>query len=558
MTTEVTGARITARAVSRRPILSGISLDVAPGELLAIIGGSGAGKTTLLESLAGIRPPDDGEIVRDGGAGPVGFVPQDDIVHRELPLARTLRYEARLRLPAGTGRAEIENRVAWVLSALALTDRAERRVGSLSGGERKRASIAVELLTRPPVLFLDEPTSGLDPATAAEVMRLLRRLAASGTTTVLTTHNPPDVDFCDRIAVLSPDGRLAFTGTPADALAHFGTATISGIYTALTGASAARDEHLPLPDNTANTGSASPSPSPPASASGAASGRRIGAARQCGLLVRRTLDILVRNRLTLAILAGSPVMVLAMFALLFKPGAFSPTHPNPGTTVMILFWIAFGGFFFGLTYGLLQICTEAAVLRRERLAGLSATAYVLSKAGVLLPLLVVVDALMLAVLRGLDRLPAASWTAYGEVMVTLSLSSAAALALGLLISAAVTDPSQATLALPMLCFPQVLFVGAILPVPVMAAGGRWISYAMSNRWAFEALGHSLGVRSLWASGASPLGPPLLASYGSTFDRALWVDWTVLAALTVASLAAAIAVVTHRAPRLPTTSTPLPS
>ncbi|MCP2339032.1 ABC transporter ATP-binding protein/permease [Actinomadura rupiterrae] len=536
MTTEAAGARITVRGVSRRPILTGISLDVGPGGLLAIIGGSGAGKTTLLEALAGIRRPDAGEVLREGAFGPPGFVPQDDIVHRELPLARTLRYEARLRLPAGTTRAEIDRRVEWVLAALDLTAKSGQRVGWLSGGERKRASIAVELLTRPPVLFLDEPTSGLDPATAAEVMRLLRGLAASGTTTVLTTHNPPDVEFCDRIAVLSPDGTLAFTGTPAEALEHFRTPTISGIYTTLNGASALRNERPTMHDTQA----------------GDTSGQRIGPVRQCGLLVRRTLDILVRNRLTLAILVGSPVMVLAMFALLFKPGAFSPTHPNPGTTVMILFWIAFGGFFFGLTYGLLQICTEAAVLRRERLAGLSATAYVLSKVGVLLPLLVAVDALMLAVLRVLDRLPSASWSAYGEVMVTLTLSSAAALTLGLLISAAVTDPSQATLALPMLCFPQVLFVGAILPVPVMASGGRWISYAMSNRWAFEALGHSLGIRALWSSGASPLGPPLLASYGTTFDHALWLDWLILATLTLTSLTSAIAVVAHRNPHLPTT------
>jgi len=366
---------------------------------------------------------------------------------------------------------------------------------------------------------------------AADLMRLLKGLAAAGTTVVLTTHNPADVGPCDRVVVLSGQGDLAYFGTPDDALAHFGTTTVDEIYPKLAGA-AERDWRM---STTRQRSTAGP---------------KIGPARQWTLLTGRTADILTRGRLTVAILAGSPVMVLVMFAVLFKPGAFDYARPSPGTTVMILFWIAFGGFFFGLTYGLLQVCTEAAVLRRERLAGLSATAYIMSKVAVLLPLLAVVDALMLGVLRLLDRLPSASASTYAQVFVTLTLSSAAALALGLLISAAVTDPAQATLALPMLCFPQVLFVGAILPVPVMAAPGRWISYAMSNRWAFEGLGHSLNVAGLWATGRSPLGPPLLASYGGTFDRTITADWLILAALTAAFLAAACVVVARRMPGLP--------
>src|SRR5918992_744914 len=137
---------------------------------------------------------------------------------------------ARLRLRKDTSPAEIYPAVRDVLTALDLADRAELRVGSLSGGQRKRASIAVELLTRPEVFFLDEPTSGLDPAIAAEFMRLLRRLGDSGTTVVLATHNPPDVRHCDKIAFLARDGYLAFFGTPAAACAHFATEGIEEIY----------------------------------------------------------------------------------------------------------------------------------------------------------------------------------------------------------------------------------------------------------------------------------------------------------------------------------------
>jgi hypothetical protein len=253
------------------------------------------------------------------------------------------------------------------------------------------------------------------------------------------------------------------------------------------------------------------------------------------VLSRRTLT---RNRLTLAILLGSPVMVVAMFAILFRPGAFDFADPSPSAIAMIVFWVTFAAFFFGLTYGLLQICTEQAILRREQLVGQRLSAYVLSKVTVLLPFLLVVVVLMLAILRALDRLPAASATTYVTVGVTLALDAAAALMLGLLTSAAVGNPSQATLALPMLCFPAVLFSGAIVPVHVMAGAGAAISAVMPDRWAFEALGHDLGIRDLLAHGGSPLGPPLLQAYGDAGTQTTSVYWLYLAAFAVVFFAGA--------------------
>ncbi|GLY95153.1 hypothetical protein Acsp02_24080 [Actinoplanes sp. NBRC 103695] len=513
-----------------RRTLDKVSLVVAPGELVAIIGASGAGKTTLLDALSGVRPPAEGEVRRDGAAGaPVGYVPQDDIIHQQLPLARTLRYAARLRLPA----AEVDRQVAEVLDVLGLAARADTRVASLSGGERKRASIAVELLARPGALFLDEPTSGLDPAAAADLLALLRRIADGGVPVVLTTHNPADVGRCDTVVVLAPGGRLVFAGPPADAPAHFKTEDLIGVYAVLADASAwpgAGENERSFPSPVSENERLS---SPPA---------RRG---QTLLLARRNVDILRSNRLTLAILAGSPLMILAMFLMLFEAGSFDETSPDPGTTVMILFWIAFGVFFFGLTYGLLQICTELPILRREVFAGLRLGPYLAAKVVLLLPLLAVADLVLLAVLRLLDRLPALGAAGFAEVYLTALLASACALALGLLCSASVSDVAQASLLLPMLCFPQVLFVGAILPVPVMAPVGRAISYAMSNRWAFEALGHSTNVPELWRNGGSPLGPPLLAAYGDSFDRPEWHNWLILAGMTVLFLVATVLVLRRR-------------
>jgi ABC-type multidrug transport system ATPase subunit len=568
---------IDMRAVQQRArtgdlILRDVSLTVGRGEMVAIIGGSGAGKTTLLDTMCGRRPPAAGTVTRI--TGNIGYVPQDDVIHLALPLARTLRYAAALREVAPSV-------VDDVLRTLELTGRSHVPVGDLSGGERKRASIAAELLAAPTLFFLDEPTSGLDPARGAELMRTLRSLTVAGTTVVLTTHNPADANRCDKVAVLADGGHLAFFGTPAAARDYFGTDSLDEIYERLAGigdpakAWSRRYFFRSQPSPRTHAASSPPSallesdgtPRQPAvepieSVESIEPDETVGAivparralrpVRQWLLLTQRNAEILSRARLTLAILAGAPIMVLLMFLVLFRPGAFALAQPNPEATVMIASWVAFGGFFFGLTYGLLQICTEFAVLRRERFAGLNAGAYVLAKAAVLLPLLAVVDLLFLVVLRALGRLPETG--DYGAMFVTLLLSSVAALGLGLLISAAVAEPSQATIALPMVCFPQVLFVGAILPVPAMAVVGKWISFAMTDRWAFEALGHSLGVAGLWASGRSPLGPPLLASYGSTFSGAAGVDWLILAGFAIAFLAATVLVVLRKTSSRPLVAT----
>src|SRR5262245_4349189 len=524
-----------SQQIQGRTALHDVSFSVAPGEVVAIVGGSGAGKTTLLETMIGIRPPAGGA-VRIAGAhdrSDVSYVPQDDIIHRDLPLGRTLRYAAQLRLPAGTPPAVVDRTVDETLAALDLTARAGVRVGSLSGGQRKRASIAVELLTRPAVFFLDEPTSGLDPATAREVLRLLRRLAEAGTTIILTTHSPTDIDLCDRIVFLARDGYLAFVGTPVEARQYCGTTDLTVGYERL----ALEDTPETWAERVASVREPAPSEPSPVAPRDTVARQRVGPLRQWAVLTRRNADLLFRNRLTLAVLVGSPALVIAMMAVLFRPGAFDGAAATTGEASQTVFWLAFAGFCFGLTYGLLQSVGELAILRRERLAGLHATAYVGAKVAVLTPVLVLVAVGMLAVLRGLDRLPAASGGVYAALLVTLVLEALAALALGLLASASVTNAAQATLALPMLCFPQVLFAGAIVPVPDMAAPGQVMSTGLANRWAFESLGRALQLDRL-----IPLG-----SHHAAFAGSPVVGWTVLASFTVALLAATVAVVARRAP-----------
>jgi ABC-type multidrug transport system ATPase subunit len=544
--TDRAGARVDAVNISRRigarQILQEMSLSVAPGELIAIAGGSGAGKTTLLEILAGLQPPSVGEVRHDGvlrGArvsseSRIGYVPQDDIIHLEMPLRRTLCYAARLRLPAGTSAAEADRVVDETMHDLDLADRAEVPVRALSGGQRKRASIAVELLTRPNLFFLDEPTSGLDPSTAADVMRLLRRLSRRGVTVVLTTHEPAGIDRCDRVVFLARDGHLAFTGSPTEARRYFGVDDLNEVYGRLAGedtpatwAKRFAKNLAVLPDSIlrpVTTGS---------------DVKRTGVLRQWWLLTRRNVDVLVRNRLTLAVLLGSPVLVTVMMATLFRRGAFDPGGATNVGPAQIVFWIAFDGFFFGLTYGLLQIVGEMAVFRRERLAGLSVAAYVASKITALLPVLAGVSAVLLGVLRVLGRLPAAGWDVYAFLFVTIVIEATSALALGLLASAAVSNAAQAALALPMLCFPQVLFGGAIVPVDQMATPGRLMSLVLSNRHAFYALGRGLDLDRYTTT------LPAMSAYRNTFHGGTSASLIALAAFAVVLTLATVWVLDQR-------------
>ena len=539
-----------SRQVGARKILQELSLSVAPGELVAIAGGSGAGKSTLLEILAGLQPPSSGEVRHDGvicgtraGADTrIGYVPQEDIIHLEMPLRRTLRYAARLRLPAGTSAAEADRIVEQTMTDLDLADRADVPVRALSGGQRKRASIAVELLTRPHLFFLDEPTSGLDPSTAADVMRLLRRLSRRRVTVILTTHEPEGIDRCDRVAFLARDGHLAFTGSPAAARRYFRVEHLAEVYDRLA------DEHSPAIWAERFANSHTKSQTQPAAAPLRAETsdiKRTSVFRQWWLLTRRNVDVLFRNRLTLAVLLGSPVLVTAMMATLFQRGAFDTNSAADVGPAQIVFWIAFAGFFFGLTYGLLQIVGEMAVFRRERLAGLSVAAYVASKVTALLPVLAAVSAVLLGVLRALGRLPDVGWDVYALLFVTVVVEATSALALGLLASAAVSNAAQAALALPMLCFPQVLFGGAIVPVDEMATPGRLMSTVLSNRHAFEALGRDLDLDRYTST------LPAMSAYSDTFHGGTGASLIALASFAVALTLATVWVLDRR-------STPGPS
>ncbi|MGI9058854.1 MAG: FHA domain-containing protein [Ktedonobacteraceae bacterium] len=223
-------------------LLNDISLVIPPRKFVALVGGSGAGKSTLMDALNGLRPAQEGKVLYNGVDyyhnlaafnTQLGYVPQDDIVHRDLTVDRALYYAARLRLPRDFTKEQIKWRIDEVLEDVEMMERRGLLVSKLSGGQRKRVSIALELLANPSIFFLDEPTSGLDPGLDRKMMVLLRRLADRGRTIILVTHATNNINACDYVCFLAQGGRLAFFGPPNEAKVYFDRTDFAEIYSTL-------------------------------------------------------------------------------------------------------------------------------------------------------------------------------------------------------------------------------------------------------------------------------------------------------------------------------------
>jgi len=539
---DLSASSITARHISKtidnKTILQDISVAIKPREFIGLMGPSGCGKSTLMDALNGLRPATGGNVfINDldlyqnfnALRRSIGYVPQRDILHDALTVERTLFYAAKLRLPRGTSTEAVNSVINEVIQTVGLADQRHTAFRQLSGGQQKRLSLALELITKPSFLFLDEPTSPLDPETTENMMMLFRHLADEGRIVVMVTHKFEKFREMHQIAMLTKGGRLAFFGPPLEALQYFDCQEPGDIYRYI----GARD-----PDQLSRDFEKSPqhqkyvqsriveneSLSKTAEALQFGATRYEGPERNFGLsqwltLTQRYLEVKLKDkRNTLLLLAQAPIVALLLAIIVGDSANNSQT----------LFIAAIVSIWFGANNAVREIVSEAAIYSRERLVNLKIPSYVFSKFTVLSGIALVQCLLFVGILVGMNRLKAVDFL---SLTVVLYLTSLAGITTGLFFSALVNSTEKAMSVLPLILIPQLLLSGYLKPLndvyvfaqsqkpashaqfvdyeatkdqkppppkePVVKRDGlgvaNYAAYLMVARWTIEGLAHAVSI-----------------------------------------------------------------
>ena len=500
-------------------LLDEVCLSIQPNEFVGLLGPSGAGKSTLMDSLNGMRPASSGQVLvnnldlyqhLESLKQSIGYVPQDDIIHRELTVYSTLYYVARLRLSRDISTKEINQIVGEVMDVTGLSERRDVPISQLSGGQRKRVSIAVELITKPSVIFLDEPTSGLDPATEEKVMKLFRQIAESGRTVILTTHAMENVKLFDKLVLLMR-GKLVFYGKPDEALAHVGAESFKDLYDKLeapiserlarTNGSMSREQAAEqvaeewkrrfMTTEQYQRNVADPLSDVSSTARWSAPAKRrttLGdSLRQWATLSRRYLGVLARDKFNLLILfAQAPVIALLTYLVV---GANSQRDFPFFILALVALW-------FGTSVASREVIRERAVYNRERMVNLRLLPYVGSKLFVLMLIVSVQCLLLFGTLKLLDVTTLMSLPGkFGGIpqLLVMMLTGMVGVALGLFISAVVKTSEMATSLVPLILIPQILFSG-LVGVPVGFA--KVVGVVMPATWSFDEMKRLSGLEVL--------------------------------------------------------------
>jgi ABC transport system ATP-binding/permease protein len=494
---------LTVTLPNGKVLLDDVSFPLGERCLLGVIGPSGAGKSTLLGALTGLRPATAGSVLYDGRdlyanyaelRHRIGLVPQENILHSQLSAHRALGYAAELRFPRDTSRAEQKQRIGDVLGELSLTAHADTRTSSLSGGQQKRVNVALELLTKPSLLFLDEPTSGLDPGLDMSVMEMMSGLARDGRTVIVVTHSVANLSICDRLLVLVPGGKVAYFGSPEDGLRHFGQPGWPQVFQAFEAEpdrdwageyrrSVFYDRYMTAASqaghpSAAAAGSGPSQPPPPKSANRLA---------QLSTLVRRYLAVIASDRNYVGVIALLPVILGALIRAIPDPSGLTGT--SNGNAIQVLLILVMGACLIGVANAVRELVKERAIYRRERAAGLSPGAYLASKLAVL-GVISAVQAVVL-VLIGLAGRPLPSHGAFltaaplPELILGIAVLAVASMTAGLLISAMVSSSDKTMPLLVVAVLAEVVLSGGVFRLNGMAGLGQ-LSWLSPSRWGFAA------------------------------------------------------------------------
>lgn len=516
---------------STKRLIDDISLVIEPRQFVGLLGGSGAGKSTLMDALNGARPAQQGTVWLNHDnlyrrypalRAMIGYVPQDDILHQELTTRECLYFSARLRLPDDYGEAALQRKVNEVMHTLELTERAQQPVHSLSGGQRKRVSVGIELLSDPAILFLDEPTAGQDPKNEQQMMQLFRRIANRGASVIINTHLLGSFGLLDRVAVLV-GGKLAYYGPAPEMLGYFNCQQPHEVYYRL------KDEATPeqwgqrfrrsgehrryvqeaLGELEEAAGPAAATAEPPS----APAKPRHGILRQAQTLWARQWSRKLKNKLNLGVLLLPPSVIAALIGLMDWPhrGAdgrrlFSPNTP------MSLFMLVLIALWFGCSATVREIVDEAAVYRRERQRDLNLSSYLAAKLAYLAALAGIQSGLCVAVMLALHVLAGhavAAWVWMWVLTVQGGL-------IGLLISALAPSAEVALYSFPLVMIAELLFAGLLVPTAPLQPFYADVGFAPNG----QVTRLALHEQPAWLPRVPPMSP-LLRDSGAAVMVSRW-------------------------------------
>nr|WP_221462670.1 FHA domain-containing protein [Streptomyces olivoverticillatus] len=499
-----------------KQILKDVSFGVPEKSLIAVIGPSGSGKSTLLKALTGYRPANQGDVLYDNRnlykqfaelRQRIGLVPQDDILHKELTVRKALRYAAKLRFPGDTAVSEREARIEEVLRELKLDIHKDKKVTALSGGQRKRVSVALELLTKPSLIFLDEPTSGLDPGMDRDVMQLLRGLADDGRTVLVVTHSVAELALCDKLLVMAPGGSVAYFGPPEEALNFFGYETWADVFSAFENY---RDydwagrwkgsQHYQM--YAADIDAVAPQSvhvqpqmvHPPKAQSWGS---------QLWTLVRRYCSVIASDRGFIALMLLLPAVLGGVSCVIPSDYGLAPPAPHhfnqdAGTIMLIL---SVGACFAGAANSVRELIKERVIYERERAVGLSRSAYLMSKVIVLGVITAVQGVLITAIGFSVRKLPEHGVVIKNlpaaELCLVIIALGFTSMMIGLVISSLVKTAEKTMPLLVMFAIVQVVFTGIMFKI-YDSPGVEQVAWLMPSRWAIGAAGASLNLSHIMA------------------------------------------------------------
>jgi len=476
------------------------SISIPSKSLLAVMGPSGCGKSTLLKALCGEAPPSKGKVFLfeqelvsnyEYLKTQIGYVPQDDIVHRQLTVSQSLYFAAKLRLESPSPE-RIAAKVQQVLKDLNIIHIKDNLVSKISGGQRKRVSIAVEMLTDPLILFLDEPTSPLDPQTIEEFLGILKTLADRGTTVVMVTHKPEDLDYMDEVIFMAEGGHMVYHGDAEKYQNYFNVKNSVRAYMAITGKDKQQwiDKFKKANPTKGNVGNATQD---------IRKNSNSNAINQWYWLTARALRIKMNDRSNAAFLIFQAPIIAALICLIFKE-----------ISLAVPFLMAISAVWFGVNNSAREIVSELPIYTRERMFNISLTPYILSKITVFSILSLVQSALFVAIISLKYSSGEASFSDPIAAFVWMFFLSISATLLGLVLSALMSSTEKVMTVVPMVLIPQILLAGFVAKIsnPVV----EYLSYITLSRWGTE------GFTAIQGAVMTPVPEAIYAADGTmTFD-----------------------------------------